>query len=42
MVYIKVARKLSKMATHNAEKGDKCKNLEQMQSKSTKMIVMRC
>ncbi len=42
MVNINSARKLSKDTPQDAEKGDKCKNLEQIQSKSTKMRAMRC
>lgn len=42
MVDIIVARKLSEMAVAYAKKGEKCRNSEQIQSKSTKMRAMRC
>ncbi len=42
MVNIKVARKPSKSTCQDAGKGEKCKNLYQIQSKSTKMRAMRC
>ena len=41
-VYIKNASNLSKLLLKDAEKGDKCKKLEQIQFKSTKMILMKC
>ena len=42
MVYIIIARYDAKVLYFNVEKGDKCKNIMQIQSKSTKMRAMRC
>lgn len=42
MVYIIVARNDAKVLYYSTCKGVKCKNLEQMQSKSTRMRRMKC
>lgn len=42
MVYIIVARNDAKVLWVSTKKGDKCKNLKQIQFKSTKMRAMRC
>ena len=42
IVNIIIARIPSKIVLKNAKKGDLCRNLHQIQSKSTKMRPMRC